>query len=473
MNILEQIVAHRRADLRQKGYDPGRTVPGKRSVPLVPFGRDPFLICEIKRKSPSKGDISISMDALVQAQKYRDGGVRSVSILTEPNYFGGSLADLTAVKKQYPDLSVLRKDFLLTPEDIRISYRAGADAVLLIAAILAKEELEEMCYLAGELGMEALVEVHTPEDVEKAAPVKPGLVGINSRDLTSFTIDLCHPLKVKRVITWNPRLVFESGISSREHAVFALSSGFKGLLVGEAVVKNPALMGELIDSFNPAESNSFWERLYGGSRPLVKICGLTREKDVRLADDLGADILGFILAPSPRRVVPEFIRGLTRTRALKAGVVVLSRGEDLPGEIASLLEDGYLDVIQFHGDEKPEDCFTRAFPYYKALRIKDEADVERMEEYRCPRVLVDAFSAETRGGTGLRIDSGLIEKAAGKAPLWLAGGINPGNIRRIVTGYAPELVDVSSGLESAPGIKDKDKVEKFFKELDHETDHAG
>ncbi|MEJ2665420.1 MAG: bifunctional indole-3-glycerol phosphate synthase/phosphoribosylanthranilate isomerase, partial [Spirochaetia bacterium] len=131
MNIRDEIVGKRRKDLEKEGFTMGSPVPDERRAPLVPFNRDPFLICEIKRSSPSRGDIAAGRDPVAQAAAYVENGVKTVSILTEQNYFSGSLDDLMRVKTGYPDLAVLRKDFLLEKEDILVSYRAGADAVLL------------------------------------------------------------------------------------------------------------------------------------------------------------------------------------------------------------------------------------------------------------------------------------------------------------------------------------------------------
>jgi indole-3-glycerol phosphate synthase/phosphoribosylanthranilate isomerase len=190
--ILSQIVERRRGRLRVEGYALGCHVPRIRVAPLVPFGGDPFLITEIKRRSPSKGWIARDLSAASHAALYRREGSINISVLTEEDHFAGSLDDLMAVKMTVPDAAVLRKDFLLDEEDVEVSYRAGADAVLLIARILSAAELEKLYAKARRLGMEALVEVYDEEDVRKAARVRPSLTGINSRNLARFTTDLVH-----------------------------------------------------------------------------------------------------------------------------------------------------------------------------------------------------------------------------------------------------------------------------------------
>jgi indole-3-glycerol phosphate synthase/phosphoribosylanthranilate isomerase len=464
-NVLESILSDRKARVASTGPEEGCAVPKKREVPLVPFGLRPFLICEVKRRSPSKGDIAPDLDASDQAGRYAAAGVGSVSVLTEPTRFGGRLSDLVAVKRAMPGLSVLRKDFLFFLEDIEVSFRAGADAVLLIVSILDPETLALLHRRAAELGLAALVEVHSPEDIAKARAIGAPLVGLNSRNLATLEVDPCLPLKLKPLIDWKARLVYESGISSGEDAAFAIGAGFDGLLVGEAAVRNPALPASIVGVMTATETRysrgSFWERLYRGwnpRRPLVKVCGITRRGDAELASRLGADVLGFVFAPSPRRAESGFVRSLGDLGPLKVAVVALKKGEVLSPEVLDLLESGSIDAVQFHGEEEADELRHFAFPWYKALRPRSKADLDH--HYSSPRVLVDAWSESARGGTGKRLDDALVDAASG--PIWLAGGLNPGNIAEVLDRHEPELVDLSSGLEEAPGVKSRDKMKDFF-----------
>jgi indole-3-glycerol phosphate synthase/phosphoribosylanthranilate isomerase len=468
MNIRDEIVQKRRECIAQKGFTLGCQVPEKRNLPVVRLDRKPFLICEVKRRSPSKGDIAPDKDPVKQAELYAKKGVKTVSVLTEPNYFSGSLSDLIHIKKTYPDLAVLRKDFLLEREDIHVSYRAGADAVLLIASILSKEKLQTLYAEARALGMAVLLEVHSEKDIEKAASIKPRFTGINSRDLSSFKVDLILPLMIKKGITWNTQLVFESGIWSEEDALFALSSGFSALLVGEAVMRNPEFIKEIQSAYTLKMGN-FWEKLYARKkkgRPLIKICGITRVEDANLAVRLGADALGFIFAPSPRQVKPSLLHELNGLDILKIGVVVCGAQADIDPHVNKLLKQGYLDAIQFHGDEQPAACFKAAFPYYKAMQLRAADDIQTLNRYRCPRVLVDAYAEDACGGTGRVIPEELIAKTKEHTALWLAGGLGPDNIRDIIKRFHPELIDASSRLEAEPGKKDTHKLTQYFKEIE-------
>lgn len=475
-DIRLDITNRRRERIKAEGYAQGLTLPEKREAPLVPFDPQPLIICEIKRKSPSKGDIAAGLDPVVQAGIYFDAGVRRVSVLTEEEAFGGSLADLVAVKKAFPQLSVLRKDFLIDLEDVKTSWRAGADAFLLIASLLDAATLKAMHDLGLSLGMTPLVELHDEEDAAKLRGFKPKLTGINSRNLKDFRIDPLRPLKVRTLIDWPCRVVYESGILKEEDALFASGTGFNGVLVGEGAVKNPALIPGLFRAYNERKTEAadryrFWQKLYSRfrfDRPLVKTCGLTRREDALLAEQLGTDALGFILADSPRRITAdgkllERLHDFNDITLPKIGVVVLKEGQEPTAEHRRLLAEGMLDALQFHGAESPE--LVSRFSGYKGLPVKDALSLERLAEYTGPAVLIDAFSADAAGGTGKRIDDTLVEAAAAKRELWLAGGLNPLNISGIIKKHKPGLVDVSSGLERAPGIKDPALMHAWFKEI--------
>jgi indole-3-glycerol phosphate synthase/phosphoribosylanthranilate isomerase len=305
--------------------------------------------------------------------------------------------------------------------------------------------------------------------VARARHLRPSLTGINCRDLATFAVDLLEPLRLARLVDWPTRLVFESGIRGEEDALLALSSGFHGILAGEAVMRDPAAIDSILRAFHRGPGGdgrpSFWRKLAERQRPglpLVKVCGITREEDAKRAADLGADVLGFILAPSPRRVDPGLPARIRLPGVLKAAVVTDAEGATAAARLAA---EGAIDAVQFHGEEAPEECFRAAFPYYKALRLRGPADVAAMAAYRCPRVLVDAYSGEARGGTGRAVPRELVRQVKTRGPLWLAGGIGPENVRETIEAFSPELLDASSRLESSPGIKDPVKLRTFFKEM--------
>ena len=485
-DILARIAARRRARVAAEGPALGVPLPTERTAPLVPFAADPAVICEVKRRSPSRGDISANADPVATALRYRAAGIRSVSVLTEEDHFSGSLADLIAVKTAAPDLAVLRKDFLMTVEDIEVSWRAGADAVLLIVGMLDDATLAELFAAATARGLTALVEVHTREELRRAAALKPPLLGMNSRDLVSFRIDRLVPLSLMVQVDWPCRVIFESGLFAYEDARFAANHGFAGVLVGEAAMRDPAVVPELIRGVsdgaastgppsNGRASNSFWPRLLARrdlvrereGRPLVKICGITNRADAEFAVEAGADLLGFVFAPSPRRAPLELPAELADLPVLKVAVVVTESAarRRLPDGVAELLADGFLDAVQFHGDEEAGDCFALAPVYYKALRLRTPEDAARIDAFRSPRVLIDAFDPAAYGGTGRTLADEVVAAAAARLPLWLAGGIGPDNVAELVRSRRPELIDASSRLEAEPGRKDHRAIVKFMKEI--------
>ncbi|MCX7787384.1 MAG: bifunctional indole-3-glycerol phosphate synthase/phosphoribosylanthranilate isomerase [Spirochaetes bacterium] len=518
VNIRDSIVARRRIRLRSQGYVQGLPLPERRTVPLVPFSNPPLLICEIKRRSPSRGEIDSGLNPVQRADAYSKGGVNTFSVLTEEEFFGGSLSDLVAVKSAYPNATVLRKDFLLDPEDIDVSYRLGADAILLIASILDRERLEELYHRANHRGLSVLVEVHTEEDVEKVRSIRPGWMGINARNLETFQTDLLHPLHVRGWIDWEAKVVFESGVRTPEDGWFVGSAGFEGLLVGEAVVRDPSTVPKLRAAYEGAfrkdpaplirksriranQNRQFWNRIaealrrnrssipskhedhglktspvpkeFLRRRPLVKVCGITNPSDAYLAVEAGADLLGFIFAHSPRQAPPSVVRELKGLEVLKVGVVVAREKETraLLVEVSHLVQEGYLDALQVHGMEDAEDFLAQLrvmhIPYYPVWNPKTSKDVRlALEKPLGVRFLVDASKEGMYGGTGIRVPDEVLQVLQEQGvPLWLAGGLRGESIREVVEKWNPELVDVSSGVELYPGKKDPEKLRNFFKEI--------
>lgn len=475
-DIRERIFTRRKERIAQEGAALGASVPELRRSPVIPAMKvleGHGLICEIKKASPSRGSISEDLDVLAQASLYMQKGIRVVSVLTEEDHFHGSLEDLIAIKREYPQLVVLRKDFLYSREDIDISYRSGADLVLLIASLLSSQELEDLYSYALSYGITPLVEIHDLADVEKVSSFEPLLTGINSRDLKSFTIDRQLPLRVKELVDWSTRFVYESGISTAADATYAASAGFGALLMGETAVRFPDRIEGIAEALAAESTDSFFSRLFERKRagcPLVKVCGITRREDAELALELGADLLGFVFAPSVRKARAELLQELAELRVLKVGVVV-SLDEDDPDSRAAieLYDQGLLDALQLHGLQSDETERIGSRSFYQALRIRGMEDLEQMRDCRSPRVLIDAYDRKQAGGTGKKLGAEIIEGAAGILPVWLAGGLGPENIAELLESCEPELLDLSSGLEASPGVKDRQKMERFFQEIGKES----
>jgi indole-3-glycerol phosphate synthase len=193
------------------------------------------VIAEIKRRSPVKGDLNRNLDAAVVATSYQRGGARCLSVLTDEEFFGGSVADLTAARNATA-LPVLRKDFTVDPRDVVDARLMGADAVLLIAAVLDPFELVEMHQLASEVGLDVLVEVHDEPELEEALNAGAMLVGVNQRNLATFEVDHDRALRMASAIPDTVVKVAESGIRGADDANRLADAGYDAVLVGETLV---------------------------------------------------------------------------------------------------------------------------------------------------------------------------------------------------------------------------------------------
>ena len=194
------------------------------------------IIAEFKRRSPSRGVIRPQFDLDQIHRAYKRGGADAYSVLTEEDHFAGSLEDLKALRKM-ADLPLLRKDFLFDPYHIYESRTAGADALLLIVAALEDRRLSELIALSRELSMEALVEVHTPEELRRALQCGAVIVGINNRDLHSFEVDIGITVELARSLPGNVTGVSESGIKGPEQIRRLQSAGIHAFLVGEHLMR--------------------------------------------------------------------------------------------------------------------------------------------------------------------------------------------------------------------------------------------
>jgi indole-3-glycerol phosphate synthase len=206
------------------------------------------LIAEVKKASPSRGVLCPNFDPVGLARSYAKGGAAAISVLTEANFFEGSIDHLAAIRAEI-ELPLLRKDFIFDPYQVYESYAYGADAILLIVANLSQEHFEELLYLSHSLDLSCLVEVHCEDEVERALIGQANIIGINNRDLNTFTIDINTTHRLRPLIPHERIVVSESGISSRSDVETLKGWGVNALLVGEALVTTgniQAKMKELI-----------------------------------------------------------------------------------------------------------------------------------------------------------------------------------------------------------------------------------
>ncbi len=239
-HILKQIVSQIKQDDQEafNTFKKENFHPPTRQKPiniLKECFNDFFLICELKKASPSKGVFRNLYDPVKLALEYQSAGAKAISVLTENNFFKGSLQDLEMVRK-VSQLPILRKDFIVHSKQIADAYLVGADLVLLITSIVSDQELKELYHYTTSLGMTPLVEIHTEEDLKRALKLNPLLIGINNRDLNHFTVKLDHGFKLIKKIPPSIKVIAESGIKTNKEINQIKENGFSGALIGESIL---------------------------------------------------------------------------------------------------------------------------------------------------------------------------------------------------------------------------------------------
>lgn len=363
-------------------------------------------IAEVKRRSPSAGDLRPDADAPALARSFADSGAAAVSILVDER-FGGSFADLEAARAA-TDIPLLAKGFFDDQGDLLQARIAGADAALLLLRDLDDEQARLMLEGGRTLGLDLLVEAHDASELERAVALDADVIGINARDLGTFAIDRRAQLALVAEAPRDLVIIAESAIENRAQGAEAELAGADAILVGSTLMRaeDPgATLAGLI------------------ARPLVKVCGLTREEDVAVAAEAGADLAGFILAESPRRAaaplpVPETM--------LSVGVFV------------GAAEDVGTDLVQVY----PEEDGHRG---RDGVLLRDGEPVATVVDL--PWLSMDANHWE--------------RAAQAEGRVMLAGGLGPENVRAAIDAVDPWCVDASRSLELAPGLKDHDRVRAF------------
>ena len=365
-------------------------------------------IAEVKRRSPSAGELRADADPAQLAAAFERAGAAAVSVLVDER-FGGTVADLEAARA-VSGVPLLAKGFFSTAEDLTQLRRAGADAVLLLLRDLDDALAADLLAHAAELGLDALVEAHDADELERATALGAEVIGINARDLGTFEIDRRAQLALVERAPRDRVVIAESAIASRAQGAEAELAGADAILVGSALMRAP----------DPAEKLA--ELI---SRPLVKVCGLTREEDVAVAAEAGADLAGFVLVADSPRAATEVLP--VPDTMLSVAVWV---GE--AGTTAS-------DLDQVHPREPGKVRGRDAAVLREGERVATHLDLPWEED-----------------------DPAHWERAAeANGRVLLAGRLAADNVREAIARVRPWGVDASSRLEAAPGIKDPGKVRAY------------
>jgi indole-3-glycerol phosphate synthase len=371
-------------------------------------------IAEFKRRSPSAGDLRPGGDVAQVARAYETAGARAMSVLVDER-FGGSWDDLRAARA-VTKLPLLAKGFFSSSADFEQARDAGADAVLILLRDLTDPAATALLDVARTLGLDTLVEAHDAEELARAANLEAPVIGVNARDLSDFSIHRRTQLALVATAPKDRIVIAESGIDTRAQAAAAELAGANAILVGSTLMR----------ASDPGEK---LRELV--SRPLVKVCGLTRQEDVDAAVEAGADMVGFILAAeSPRRA--EGLLDAPET-VLRVAVFV--------GEV----EETDADLVQFYGREDGH-------------RSRDAVLLRQGEQVGS---VVDLPWG--KGNPGERDPAHLKRAKAATGRVMLAGGLGPENVAEAIAAVRPWAVDSARSTEQSPGIKDHDSLKQWVK----------
>ncbi len=490
------------------------------------------IAAEFKRASPSKGNINIDLDAVTQCLEYADAGATIISVLTEFLHFKGTLSDLKKVRISTQNIhkenrpAILRKDFILDRYQILEARANGADTVLLIVAILGRNQLYDLLQFSRSLGMEPLVEVHTEEEMEIALDLNCRVIGVNNRNLHTFKLDLKttanainvakkRNLKLKYTIDEKLKCITPpdviiaslSGITSHQDIKSFQDDGVSCILVGEALMKssNPKLaISQLLNRDKLEFSTNI--------KKVIKVCGMKKSQDVSVALETGANMIGLIFAKSVRQISKEDAKEivnvvwkygersssvdftnemneliqtsttswyknmaeLIKIKSIRKPLVVGVFQNHSPDYINSMIEEIPVDIVQLHGDETPDFIDKINVPCIKVLHLppvtlKDDPTniisylTKQAKDFegKAIALLIDSRIPGTAGGgTGLTFDWTIMNKL-NFGPVILSGGLTPSNIADALSIDNVFGIDVSSGVESSPGVKDLSLIKEF------------
>ncbi|KAG0166158.1 bifunctional tryptophan synthase trp1 [Apophysomyces sp. BC1034] len=527
-SVLSRIHSQRLQDIQAAKEIPGQSQEDLEkllALNVAPPVRDfvsrlrqssPALMAEVKRASPSKGNIDIKANAAEQALKYALAGASVISVLTEPKWFRGSLNDMRQVREAISHLPnrpcILRKDFIVDRYQILEARVYGADTVLLIVAMLSDESLHDLYNYAKSLGIEPLVEVNNVEEMARANALGAKVIGVNNRNLHSFDVDMETTTRLAEMVPEGTTLCALSGISSRADVETYMSQGVKAVLVGEALMRAwnlkdfvAELLGTAKKDPNPDGSAT--------RKTLVKICGVSSVEAAVEAAEAGADLIGFIFAEKSKRQI-NIGQAREIVQAVRALKITTQQGPvtELEGEAAAdwfelhrhLLEQRPrkplfvgvfvnqsvqhmtevavsvgLDLIQLHGSESVEVARFLPVPVIKTFHV-DEATYNPAQipvltqpgnhQYVLLDAKVPNAPANQQGGQGIKFDWSIARELVNHKrpgfsstydfPVILAGGLNPLNVAEAIRRVDPWVVDVSSGVETN-GVKDLTKIRQF------------
>ena len=434
------------------------------------------LIAEVKRRSPSVGTIAADADPVALARAYETGGASAISVLCEPHWFGGSVADLRAVRAAVT-LPVLAKEFVVDERQLPLLRAAGADVVLLLASVLPARRLARFVTLARRLGLEPLVEAHDERELEAALATDARLIGLNNRDLRSLKVDPERCVRLRKLVPDDRLVVGESGVGEPRMLVGWRAVGLDAALIGEALMRSaePAASARAFVNAGAVPRDVAAE----ARLPLVKICGVTDADGVMAAVRAGADAIGLNFVPGSPRCL-----SLAEGARLAALIRASSPASERPRIVAVLADASAADTaaaiascgpdaVQLSGNEPAASVAAVGRPVWKVLHLPaaqslvgpapagvapqladaDQVAAKTIEAARTylaagtERILLDTAGGPLPGGTGMQVSRQIAAAVAREVPVILAGGLAPANVAGAVLAVPAIGVDVASGVE--------------------------
>lgn len=456
-NVLQKIVADKRVELEKRkaampleGFIEGLT-PSNKSMYDALSQQNAGYIFECKKASPSKGLIRehFDLDEIIGA--YQEHAA-AISVLTDEKYFQGRYEYLEYVTQRVSQ-PVLNKDFFVEPYQVHLARKYNADAILLMLSVLNDEEYQQLAELADHYQLDVLTEVSNEEEAHRAVALKAKIIGINNRNLRDLSTDLAATEKLVPLIKQHAKheyvLISESGIYTHQD-VLRLAPLVQGFLVGSSLM---------------AEKNlklAVSKLVYGE----VKICGITSLTDARVADNSGANYLGLIFAAkSKRRISTENAKEIVKN--INNNFVGVFVNEEIEN-VVEVADELKLAAVQLHGteDKKYIEQLRQLLPanteIWQAHGV--ENSLPQLDLTCVDKVLLDCKVGAEYGGTGQQFNWRLLDKIKDKSNVILAGGLSPSNIREAVAA-GTAILDVNSGVEDAPGVKNSNKIKELFTRL--------
>lgn len=443
-HCLSDILDHKKKEVAQfkRSLPLGRLIPllkkSDRDFKKAIAGKETLhVIAEIKRASPSAAAIYAGSDFSPGkiARAYERAGADAVSVLTEPAYFKGQMEFLADVRRHTRKIPILMKDFVIDPYQVYLARYYGADAVLLIASLLDQKMLERCLKIARGLGMHALVEAHTKEEVQKVCETSAAILGINNRDLATFEVNSKHVLSLLPRVPADRIVVAESGYDAGN--IFYVHGLCDAALVGTSLMRSSDISGKIAKLKCPPR--------------LFKICGVTTDETALFCEKNRVPMVGFNFVNKSRRFATlEQARMLRKTLRYPLVVGVF---QDQPlEEVNRIAQALSLDYVQLSGHESPDFCRGVQFPVIKTLFADESVSEPLLRSYDAvvAYYIIDGCTP----GSGQSYDYSQVNRFDMRRPFFVAGGVTAENVRSVLAQVPRALgVDVATGVET-DGKKD-------------------